>query len=305
MRGMLAAMKWSASVFSVVLLLAAAGLALAASKQLTAITNASPAPASPVSTAAPVVAPTAASVPSAAADAPVGSPAAAANANADQPQTVSPEILRGVAALAGGGIKPEDVRATPVPGIFELRRSADIIYMSQDGRYVFTGNLFRVDGRVNLTEARKAELRKHLIDAVPESDMVVFSPPAPKYTVTVFTDVDCPYCQAFHKQIADYNRLGIKVRYVFFPRSGPDTASWHKAEQVWCSTDRKAALTDSKLGKPLQAKVCANTPVALEYQLGKDIGLEGTPGVVASDGTMVGGYLPPDELLGDLKQLDQ
>ena len=278
-------MKGSASVFPVVVLLAAAGLALAASKQLSA-TDASAA--SPVP----------------AASAPAPAPGSS-TATEDKSPPVSPEILRGIAALAGGGIKPEDVRATPVPGIFELRRGADIIYMSQDGRYVFTGNLYRVEGHANLTEAHKSELRKKLIDAVPESDMVVFAPPAPKYVVTVFTDVDCPYCQAFHKQIADYNRLGIKVRYVFFPRSGPDTPSWHKAEQVWCSTDRKAALTDSKLGKPLQAKVCPNTPVGLEYQLGKDIGLEGTPGVVASDGTMIGGYLPPDQLLGELKQLGQ
>ena len=133
--------------------------------------------------------------------------------------------------------------------------------------------------------------------------MVVFSPPQPKYTVTVFTDVDCPYCRALHSQIADYNKLGVRVRYVFFPRSGPGTESWHKAEQIWCSTDRKAALTQAKLGKALSAKVCANTPVEQEYELGKAVGLEGTPGIVAANGTMVGGYLPPDKLVEQLKQL--
>ncbi|HEX4375869.1 MAG TPA: DsbC family protein [Steroidobacteraceae bacterium] len=296
-------MKGSASVFSVVVLLAAAGPALAASKQLSA-TDASAASAGSTASPLPAASPVPAGSPVTAASA--AAPASGASTPTEEKSPpVSPEILRGIAALAGGGIKPEDVRPTPVPGIFELRRGADIIYMSQDGRYVFTGSLYRVEGRANLTEAHKSELRKKLIDAVPESDMVVFAPPSPKYMVTVFTDVDCPYCQAFHKQIADYNRLGIKVRYVFFPRSGPNTPSWHKAEQVWCSTDRKAALTDSKLGKPLQAKVCPNTPVGLEYQLGKDIGLEGTPGVVASDGTVIGGYLPPDQLLDELKQLGQ
>ena len=108
--------------------------------------------------------------------------------------------------------------------------------------------------------------------------MVVFSPPNPKYTVTVFTDVDCVYCRALHRQIADYNRLGVRVRYVFFPRTGPNTASWFKAEQVWCSADRKDALTRAKLGEPLAAKVCADNPVAREYALGQAIGLEGTPG---------------------------
>jgi thiol:disulfide interchange protein DsbC len=273
-------MKPIASWFSMGLLLSAAAVALVTSQQL--------ASAAPTQTPAPAEPPAVAQTPPLP-ESPLPS--------------VPPEVARGVAALAGGGIKPEDVRATPVPGVFELRRGSEIIYMSQDGRYVFTGDLYRVEGRTNLTEARKAQLRKQLIDAVPEGDMVVYSPSAPRYTVTVFTDVDCPYCQAFHKQIADYNRLGIKVRYVFFPRSGPNTESWHKAEQVWCSTDRQAALTESKLGKPLTAKVCADTPVAREYQLGKDVGLEGTPGIVAADGTMVGGYLPPDKLLQELKQL--
>jgi thiol:disulfide interchange protein DsbC len=216
--------------------------------------------------------------------------------------TVSPEALRSVAALAGGGVQPKDVRPSPVAGIFEVRRANDIIYMSQDGRWVFTGDLYNVATRVNVTEARRADLRKQLIDAVPESDMVVFSPAQVKYTITVFTDVDCPYCRALHSQIAQYNNLGIKVRYVFFPRSGPDTDSWHKAEQIWCSADRKAALTDAKLGKRLEAKVCANNPVAQEYELGREIGLEGTPGIVTANGTMIGGYLPPNQLVEQLKQ---
>ena len=132
--------------------------------------------------------------------------------------------------------------------------------------------------------------------------MVVFSPPHPKYTVTVFTDVDCVYCRALHGQIADYNRLGVSVRYVFFPRTGPNTASWYKAEQVWCSADRKHGADARQAGRAAAAKVCSNTPVAREYALGQAIGLEGTPGIVAANGAMVGGYLPPDELLEALQE---
>jgi thiol:disulfide interchange protein DsbC len=202
------------------------------------------------------------------------------------------------------GVKHEDVHSTPVPGVFEVRRGADIVYMTADGKYVFTGDLYQIAGRSNLTEAHRRELRMQLIDAVPEAQMLIFSPPQPKYTVTVFTDVDCGYCRELHRQIADYNRLGVRVRYVFFPRTGPNTESWKKAEQVWCSTDRKAALTRAKLGQSLDTKPCANTPVAQEYALGKAIGLEGTPGIVAANGAMLGGYLPPAALLEELAQQD-
>jgi thiol:disulfide interchange protein DsbC len=203
------------------------------------------------------------------------------------------------ATVVGGA--PDGVAATPVPGIVEVRRGADIVYMTSDGKYVFTGNLYQVATHKNLTEERQRELRRSLIDSVPESQMVVFSPPNPKYTVTVFTDVDCVYCRAFHKQIALYNRLGVRVRYVFFPRTGPNTESWFKAEQVWCSADRKDALTRAKLGQSLSAKPCSNNPVARDYALGEAIGLEGTPGIVASNGAMLGGYLAPDALLEALQ----
>ena len=204
------------------------------------------------------------------------------------------------AAVVGGA--PDGVAPTPVAGIVEVRRGADIVYMSSDGKYVFTGNLYEVSTHKNLTEARQRDLRRSLINSVPESQMLVFSPPNPKYTVTVFTDVDCVYCRAFHKQIAVYNRLGVRVRYVFFPRTGPNTESWFKAEQVWCSADRKDALTRAKLGQNLSSKVCADNPVARDYALGEAIGLEGTPGIVASNGAMLGGYLAPDALLEALQE---
>ena len=92
--------------------------------------------------------------------------------------------------------------------------------------------------------------------------MLIFGPKDPRYTVTVFTDVDCAYCRRLHSQIAEYNRLGIRVRYLFYPRSGPNTDSWTKAEEVWCSDNRNDALTRAKLGEELKAKPCAGNPVA-------------------------------------------
>lgn len=234
----------------------------------------------------------------------LAAPARAAEPPAGQMPPLDPSTILNPNAAAASipGVKKEDIRPTPVAGVYEVRRGADIVYMSGDGQYVFTGDLYSVPTHNNLTEAHRRELRQKLIDSIPESQMVIFSPPQPKYTVTVFTDVDCAYCRELHRQIAEYNRLGVRVRYIFYPRTGPNTESWHKAEQVWCSADRKAALTRAKLGQPLDAKPCGATPVAREYALGKAIGLEGTPGIVASNGAMVGGYLPPEMLVEELEQ---
>jgi thiol:disulfide interchange protein DsbC len=238
-----------------------------------------------------------------AASAPAGSPASAAAASA-APVTVPAASEAELAAVAARipGASVADLRGTPIPGIYEFRQGADVVYITADGRYGISGDLYRVADKANLTEVRRRELRLALIKALPEASMVVFSPPTPKYTITVFTDVDCGYCRALHKQIGEYNRLGIKVRYLFFPRSGPNTESWTKAEQVWCSADRRTALTQAKLDQPLKTAVCKPNPVAEQYELGRAIGLAGTPGIITEGGDLLPGYAPPDVLLQELQQ---
>jgi len=194
-----------------------------------------------------------------------------------------------------------DLRATPVPGIFEYRRGAELAYVTEDGRFAFAGDLYQLSDKANLSDTRRRELRLALIGAVPESSMVVFAPKETRFTVTVFTDVDCGYCRTLHKQIDEYNKLGIKVRYLSFPRSGPNSESWLTAEQVWCSQDRKAALTRAKLGQKLSVPTCSPNPVAAQYALGRSIGLEGTPGIVTETGDLLPGYLSPAALLKQLQ----
>jgi len=200
------------------------------------------------------------------------------------------------------GATPDQLRATPIPNIYELSRGADVAYVTTDGKYAFSGDLIDLPQNKDLTEEHKRDLRVKEMGAIPESEMVIFGPKEARYTVTVFTDVDCAYCRALHSQIADYNRMGIRVRYLFYPRTGPNTSSWTKAEQVWCSDNRNDALTRAKLDQPLQAKPCANNPVARDYALGRSFGVEGTPSIVTSDGELIGGYLPPAELLQELKK---
>jgi thiol:disulfide interchange protein DsbC len=199
------------------------------------------------------------------------------------------------------GIKLEDVRMTPMTGIYEITRGADVTYASADGRYVIVGDLIDVDNDSNLSENRRRAIRVRMIDAVPETEMLVFSPKTPKYTITVFTDIDCGYCRRLHSQIAEYNRLGVRVRYLFFPRTGPNTESWYKAEAVWCSPNRNEALTRAKNGEDIKAPKCPADIVARDYELGHKLSVEGTPSIVLPTGELLGGYLPPAQLVQYLK----
>ena len=199
------------------------------------------------------------------------------------------------------GIKLEDVRISPVTGVYEVTHGSDISYISGDGRYAILGDLVDLDSDVNLSEGRRRTIRARIIEAVPESEMVVYSPKDPKYTITVFTDIDCGYCRRLHSQIAEYNRLGIRVRYMFFPRSGPDTDSWHKAEAVWCAPNRNDSLTRAKNGEDIKSPNCPADIIARDYELGHKVGVEGTPAIFLSSGEMLPGYAPPATLAKYLK----
>ncbi len=230
------------------------------------------------------------------ASAPAAAPASAGN------QVATPDPRVALLKLLPAGSKLEDLRPSPIPGIYELAQGAEVSYLTADGKYFLDGNLYDMGTRQNLTEERRTKARVALINAVPESQMLIFSPKNPQYTITVFTDVDCQYCRKLHSEMAELNKLGVRVRYMFFPRTGPNTLSWHKAEAVWCSTDRNDALTRAKAGGEVDiTKVCGPTPVAQEYALGQSIGVRGTPAIVTENGGMISGYMPPHDLVEEIK----
>jgi thiol:disulfide interchange protein DsbC len=199
------------------------------------------------------------------------------------------------------GATAEDLAPSQIPGMYELRRGGDVVYVTPDGRYALMGDLYDLRDNSNVTENRRRALRIALLEKVPDRQALVFSPKDPKYSIDVFTDIDCGYCRKLHSQIAEYNKLGVRVRYLFYPRNGPNTESWKKAENVWCSPDRKDALTRAKRGETVKAPACGATPVKQQYELGEDLGISGTPAIVLANGELLPGYVPPAMLVDHLK----
>jgi thiol:disulfide interchange protein DsbC len=199
--------------------------------------------------------------------------------------------------------KVDRIVKSEVPGFYEVIVGGQIVYVSADGKYLLQGNLYDVPGKKSLTDARIAQIRADAIKGLPADKMLTFAPEHPKHFVTVFTDVDCPYCRQFHKQIAAYNAAGIGVHYVLFPldiHPGADK----KAEAVWCSKDRKAAYTAAMNGQDPGQATCSN-PVAETKALSLAIGIDSTPTVLAADGTHVNGNIAanPDQLSAELDRL--
>lgn len=200
--------------------------------------------------------------------------------------------------------KIDKIEAAPMPGYRQVIVAGQLVYVSDDGKYMLQGTLYDAQAKRNLSAARLAIENKSKVDAVPREKRIVFAPSGkPKYKVTVFTDFDCGYCRKLHAEIAEINKRGIQVDYLFFPRSGPGTPSFDKAISVWCAKDRNAAFTAAKSGVEPAPLKCDN-PVAEQFNLGAAIGVDGTPTILAPDGSKLGGYLPPDQLLARLQALD-
>lgn len=192
------------------------------------------------------------------------------------------------------------LRPAAVPGLTEAVVAGRVLYVSNDGRYIFDGALIDMRERRNLSDSAMDDIRVEGLKAIPASQRIVFAAREPKYTVTVFTDIDCGYCRMLHQHMDEYNAMGITVEYLFFPRAGQGSESWAKAESVWCARDPRQAMTDAKAGRPLTPGTCEN-PVAAEFALGRDVGVNATPAVYAEDGAQLGGYLEPQRLLAALQ----
>ena len=211
------------------------------------------------------------------------------------------KMAAALTGFAGQPIGIEAVRSSPAPGIAEVQiENGPLIYATEDGDYFFlNGDLHQTSatGAINLTEERRAVTRKEQLATIPVGDMVVFSPEGEtRDYIAVFTDVTCFYCQKLHREVDQLNAKGIEVRYLAFPRGGIDSDGAQKLATAWCAEDQQATLTELKAGVELPVNDCADNPIAVQYQLGQDMGVSGTPAIITSSGLMVPGYRPADDL---------
>lgn len=222
-------------------------------------------------------------------------------AGAEGTNTVPAEIRANI-SKSFPDVKVDDIRPSPMKGVYEVVMGGDIAYVSGDGRFLIAGDMYEIGSRTNLTESGRQKARVQALAKLDERDMIVFKPQAVKHTITVFTDVECGYCRKLHGEISQLNGMGVQVRYLAYPRAGPGTDDWRKMEAVWCSKDRKTAITDAKAGKDVKAEQCA-APIAKQFKLGEQLGVRGTPAIFTNSGDYIGGYLAPAQMVQELDRL--
>ena len=190
------------------------------------------------------------------------------------------------------------IQLSPLAGLYEVTLgNGERVFVSEDAKYFVAGDMFQVadTGLVNLTNAKRDLDRAERIAAIDSSDKITYSPAVKKASVTVFTDVDCGYCQKLHRDMANYLDAGIEVSYLAYPRAGVGSASYNKIVNAWCAEDKNEAMTRLKSGQSVKSVSCDN-PVADQYQMAIDFGLRGTPAIILESGQLVSGYRTPAEL---------
>ena len=193
------------------------------------------------------------------------------------------------------------IDTTPIEGIYQVIIGGQVIYMTRDARYMIDGNLVDLATKKNYTEDAMSAIRLSQIEKLGDDKMVVYTPETIKHTITVVTDIDCPYCRRLHSEMDQYMAGNVRVRYIFMPLKGQ--GDYRTTVSVWCAKDQNEALDLAKAGAELEAKDCDN-PIDEHLSVARSLGVRGTPAIILQDGSMLPGYVPASKLIAELAKLN-
>ena len=190
------------------------------------------------------------------------------------------------------GLQQTEIQPSPLPGMKTVLSESGVLYVTEDGKHFIQGPLYNVSGAqpVNVTN----QLLQKKVDAL-SKEMIVYKAAKEQHVITVFTDITCGYCHKLHEQMADYNALGITVRYLAFPREGLNGQVEKQMKSIWCAADRNKAFDEAMKGNAVSPIAC-DIKLDEQYKLGILYGIQGTPAMLLENGTMIPGYQGPKEL---------
>ncbi len=225
----------------------------------------------------------------------------------DNQDSVKKSLIKSLSGVISN-IEHASIKATGIAGIYEIILGAELVYVSQDGKFLIQGEMFDLVGGTNITKDRKAIIIGNLLDSIADTDKITFKAKDEKYSIHVFTDVDCPYCQKLHKEVPALNKLGVTVKYLASPLAQLHPTAQEKMQSIWCAGDNKAkklAIDKYKKTKRYTKTNCTSTAVAQQLALAQQLGVNGTPSIFLSDGTNIPGFVPAKRLIRRIKAAAQ
>ncbi len=205
-------------------------------------------------------------------------------------------------------VQIDKVEKSEIDGFYfvDLNDGSSIL-ISNDGRYVFSGEVIDINQRINLTQERKASVNEALLAGINKDDLITFKAENEADVIYIFTDPSCPYCRLMHEEIPALNDLGVTVNYVLYPRGGDRGPGFESIQAVLHSDDKAAAIHEFKTNehttkygfsdKTDAQKEAVLADIKRYYDLGNKLGVRGTPATFLADGLPVSGYKKAPELM--------
>ena len=223
--------------------------------------------------------------------APAGEACAQSQAAQPAPEAVAATIRKALEPVFRGG-KVDEVRRTPLPGIYEARLGNTLIYVDEKGQYLFyEGDLIELKGLRNLTQERVEDLMAIRFEELPLDLALKQVIGKGTRKIAVFEDPNCGFCKRMR---ADLMKLDDITIYTF-PMAFLAADSDSKARKALCADDPVKAWNEVLL----QNKVAGNpgnceTSIEKVRELSQKLGITGTPVTFFANGKRLSGYEPPE-----------
>ncbi|WP_374434719.1 DsbC family protein [Inhella sp.] len=198
----------------------------------------------------------------------------------------------------------DEVRKSPIPGVFEVRFGTEIKYTDAKGEFLIDGDLIDLKTRKSLTQERVDKLTAVNFDSLPFKDAIVWKRGNGKQRVAVFADPNCGYCKRFERTLQELKDVTV---YTFvIPILGSDSRD--KSRDIWCAKDSSDAWLSWMLKNRLPEKVsgaCDEAPLERNLAFARKYAIHGTPAVLFEDGTRAPGAIPLEALMERLAKAEK
>jgi thiol:disulfide interchange protein DsbC len=186
--------------------------------------------------------------------------------------------------------KIDEIRRTPMNGLFEVRMGNEIVYTDADGSHLIQGQLVDTRSRRDLTQERQDKLNAIAFDSLPLKDAITIVRGNGKRKLALFEDPNCGYCKRFERDLQKVSDITI---YLFLmPILGAE--STEQSRNVWCSKDKAKAWSDLMTADkpvPPSSPGCDTSALTRNVEYGRKMRITGTPTLIFANGNRVPGAI--------------
>lgn len=188
----------------------------------------------------------------------------------------------------------DEVRRTPMPGLFEVRvDGTDIYYTDASGHFLLQGQLIDTRNQRNLTEERLQKIMAIDFKSLPFKDAISWVKGNGERKLAVFEDPNCGYCKRFERDIAKLDNVTVFI--FLYPILGKDSVE--KSKSIWCAKDPAKSWQDWMVRDQMPAAAnCDTGSLKRNMEYGQKMKITGTPTTLLPDGTRIPGAIELSQL---------